>query len=117
MERANVLIVASGNGCYLTGLINQDRVKRLGAWEAEREQRRQRAEESPGGVCRAGAPLGAPSSCLTPIQDAHRHPHSCFCHTQLVNQRVRNEYSAIIRIFLHIRALCVHAKKKQKTAI
>lgn len=71
VERANVLIAASGNGCYLTGLINQGRVKRLGAWKAEKEQRRQRMEESPGGVCQVGAPLGAPSSCLTPIQDAH----------------------------------------------
>lgn len=71
MERANVLIVASGNGCYLTGLINQDRVKRLGAWKAEKEQRRQRVGGSPGSVCQVGTPLGAPSSCLTPIQVAH----------------------------------------------
>lgn len=58
-----------------------------------------------------GPPWVPHFSCLTPIQDAHWHPHSCFCHTQLVNQRVRNEYSAIIRIFLHIRALCTYAKK------
>lgn len=39
MERTNVLIAVSGNGRYLTRLINQSGVKRLEAWIARGRRR------------------------------------------------------------------------------
>lgn len=74
MERPNVLIGVSGNGRYLTRLINQSGVKRLEAWIArggDREVQRER-----GLIYQASAVCQAePLSCLVllPRTDP-RHP-------------------------------------------
>lgn len=55
MERANVLIGASGDGWYLTRLINQSGLKRLEACTARgtpRDVGRERERESEGGAGR-----------------------------------------------------------------
>lgn len=75
MERPNVLIGVSGNGWYLTTLINQNGLKRL---EAERDRKGERDYAS--AVCQAG-PLRLPvllphipsTNPLTPSQQALSH--------------------------------------------
>ena len=63
VERPNVLIGVSGNGRYLTRLINQSRVKRLEAWMA-------RGRHQAGAVRQTG-----PFSCLVlPPRTNPRHP-------------------------------------------
>ncbi len=72
--KPNVLIGVSGNGRYLTRLINQRRVKRLEAWmarERDREVERERGGIIGPVLCVKLGPLAALSSCLTPIQDTH----------------------------------------------
>lgn len=54
MERANVLIGASGDGWYLTRLINQSGLKRLEAWTASGtlgDVGRERESEGWAGCC------------------------------------------------------------------
>lgn len=92
MERPNVLIGVSGNGRYLTRLINQSGVKRLEAVVAKRREGEEREGEGGEGIravlCVKQGPHG---HRVLPVshqyQDTRRHPRSCVCHTRPLNHQ------------------------------